>query len=54
MLAAPPTRVLVDPQSADVKTDLAGLATGGGIGVLESVAGVPPADIDLIAPDGDH
>ena len=52
VLAAPPTRVLVDPQSADVKTDLAGLATGGGIGVLESVAGIPPADIDLIAPAG--
>lgn len=52
VLAAPPTRVLVDPQSADVKTDLAGLATGGGIGVLESVAGVPPSDIDLIAPTG--
>ena len=52
VLAAPPTRVLVDPQSADVQTDLAGLATGGGIGVLESVAGVPPSDIDLIAPEG--
>ncbi len=52
VLAAPPTRVLVDPQSADVKTDLAGLATGGGIGVLESVTGIPPADIDLIAPTG--
>ncbi len=52
VLAAPPTRVLVDPQSADVKTDLAGLATGGGIGVLESVAGVPPSDVDLIAPAG--
>ena len=50
--SAPPTRVLVDPQSGDVQTDLAGLATGGGIGVLESVAGVPPADIDLIAPTG--
>ena len=32
--SAPPTRVLVDPQSASVQTDLAGLATGGGIGVL--------------------
>lgn len=52
VLAAPPTRVLVDPQSGDIKTDLAGLATGGGIGVLESVAGVPPSDIDLIAPAG--
>ncbi len=50
--SAPPTRVLVDPQSADVKTDLAGLATGGGIGVLASVAGVPPGNVDLIAPTG--
>jgi hypothetical protein len=50
--SAPPTRVLVDPQSGDVQTDLAGLATGGGIGVLETVTGVPPADIDLIAPNG--
>lgn len=52
VLAAPPTRVLIDPQSADVQTDLAGLATGGGIGVLESVTGVPPGDVDLIAPVG--
>jgi filamentous hemagglutinin family protein len=52
VLSAPPTRVLVDPQSGAVETDLAGLATGGGIGVLESVAGVPPADVDLIAPNG--
>ncbi len=36
---APPTRVILDPQSADVQTDLAGLATGGGIGVLATVAG---------------
>jgi len=50
--SAPPTRVLIDPQSGDVKTDLAGLATGGGIGVLESVAGVAPGDVDLIAPAG--
>ena len=50
--SAPPTRVLVDPQSADVKTDLAGLATGGGIGVLETVTGVPPGDVDLIAATG--
>ncbi|MFD0895618.1 filamentous hemagglutinin family protein [Luteolibacter ambystomatis] len=50
--SAPPTRVLIDPQSADVKTDLAGLATGGGIGVLTSVAGVKPGDVDLIAPVG--
>jgi hypothetical protein len=50
--SAPPTRVLVDPQSGNVETDLAGLATGGGIGVLASVAGVPVGDVDLIAPSG--
>lgn len=50
--SAPPTRVLIDPQSGDVKTDLAGLATGGGIGVLATVAGVKPGDVDLIAPTG--
>jgi filamentous hemagglutinin family protein len=50
--SAPPTRVILDPQSADVKTDLAGLATGGGIGVLATVKGVPPGDVDLIAPRG--
>ena len=52
MQTAPPTRVLIDPQSADVKTDLAGLATGGGIGVLATVGGVEPGDVDLIAPGG--
>ncbi len=50
--AAPPTRVIVDPQSAAVQTDLAGLATGGGIGVLATVEGVDPGDVDLIAPSG--
>jgi hypothetical protein len=50
--SAPPTRVLIDPQSADLKTDLAGLATGGGIGVLATVEGVKPGDVDLIAPNG--
>lgn len=50
--SAPPTRVLIDPQSGNVKADLAGLATGGGIGVLATVAGVPPGDVDLIAPTG--
>jgi hypothetical protein len=50
--SAPPTRVVIDPQSADVSTDLAGLATGGGIGVLATVAGVRPGDVDLIAPAG--
>ena len=52
MQSAPPTRVVIDPQSADVQTDLAGLATGGGIGVLATVAGVAPGDVDLIAPAG--
>jgi hypothetical protein len=50
--AAPPTRVLIDVTSASVKTDLAGLATGGGIGVLATVAGVTPGNVDLIAPQG--
>jgi filamentous hemagglutinin family protein len=50
--SAPPTRVIIDPQSADVKTDLAGLATGGGIGVLATVAGIAPGNVDLIAPGG--
>lgn len=50
--SAPPTRVLIDPQSGAVQTDLAGLATGGGIGVLATVQGVVPGDVDLIAPVG--
>ena len=50
--SAPPTRVVIDPQSAAVQTDLAGLATGGGIGVLATVEGVEPGDVDLIAPTG--
>jgi filamentous hemagglutinin family protein len=50
--SAPPTRVLIDPQSAALETDLAGLATGGGIGVLATVEGVKPGDVDLIAPEG--
>ncbi|MEI8293617.1 MAG: filamentous hemagglutinin family protein [bacterium] len=50
--SAPPTRVLIDPQSAALKVDLGGLATGGGIGVLASVEGVKPGNVDLIAPGG--
>ncbi|RYD23498.1 MAG: filamentous hemagglutinin N-terminal domain-containing protein [Verrucomicrobiaceae bacterium] len=49
---ASPTRVRIDPQSAAVQTDLSGLATGGGIGVLNTVKGVEPGDVDLIAPEG--
>ncbi len=50
--SAPPTRVLIDPQSGAVQNDLAGLATGGGIGALATVEGIPPANLDLIAPTG--
>ncbi|MFA7344636.1 MAG: filamentous hemagglutinin family protein [Terrimicrobiaceae bacterium] len=50
--SAPPTRVLLDPQSAALQADLAGLATGGGIGVLATVKNVAPGDVDLIAPVG--
>ena len=50
--STPPTRVLIDPQSGAVETDLAGLGTGGGIGVLAAVEGVPPGNVDLIAPTG--
>ncbi len=50
--SAPPTKVIVDPTSGDVQTDLAGLATGGGIGVLEAFAGAGASDVDLIAPAG--
>ncbi|MCE9610966.1 MAG: filamentous hemagglutinin family protein [Chthoniobacter sp.] len=52
VVTAPPTRVLIDTTSADVKTDLGGLATGGGIGVLASVEGVAAGDVDLVAQKG--
>ncbi|MDD5348928.1 MAG: filamentous hemagglutinin family protein [Chthoniobacteraceae bacterium] len=50
--SAPPMRVMIDPQSGDVKSDLAGLATGGGIGVLATVQNIPVGAVDLIAPSG--
>ena len=50
--SAPPTRVLIDPQSGAVETDLAGLATGGGIGVLATVKDAPVGNVDLIAVTG--
>jgi hypothetical protein len=52
VVSAPPTRVLIDSNTADVQTDLGGLATGGGIGVLASVEGVEPGTVNLIAPQG--
>ncbi len=52
VVTAPPTRVVIDITSADVQTDLGGLATGGGIGVLASVEGVKAGNVDLVAPKG--
>jgi filamentous hemagglutinin len=52
VVTAPPTRVVIDINSADVQTDLGGLATGGGIGVLAAVEGVQAGSVDLIAPEG--
>ena len=52
VVTAPPTRVVLDITSADVQTDLGGLATGGGIGVLAAVEGVAVGNVDLVAPKG--
>jgi hypothetical protein len=52
VVTAPPTRVLVDVTSANIQTDLGGLATGGGIGVLAAVEGVEAGNVALIAPQG--
>jgi filamentous hemagglutinin len=52
VVTAPPTRVIIDVNTATVQTDLGGLATGGGIGVLAAVESVPPGNVDLIAPNG--
>ena len=52
VVTAPPTRVIIDSTSAEVQTDLGGLATGGGIGVLASVEGVEPGNVVLLAPVG--
>jgi hypothetical protein len=52
VVTAPPTRVIIDINSASVQTDLGGLATGGGIGVLAAVEEVPLGNVDLVAPKG--
>jgi hypothetical protein len=52
VVTAPPTRVVIDVNSANVETDLGGLATGGGIGVLASVEGVKEGSVGLFAPKG--
>lgn len=50
--SAPPARYLVDPETGASILDLAGLATGGGIGVLQTVPGAPIGNVDLVAPNG--
>jgi filamentous hemagglutinin len=52
VVTAPPTRVLIDSTSADVQTDLGGLATGGGIGTLKLREDDEESDVTLIAPQG--
>ena len=52
VVTAPPTRVVFDTSSASVQTDLGGLATGGGIGVLAAVEGVKPGQVSIYAPRG--
>lgn len=47
--AEPAKRVLIDPQSSELKQDISGLATGGGMGVVGG-KGKAPGDVDL---DGD-
>ena len=50
--SAPPARYLIDPETGSSILDLAGLATGGGIGVLQTLKDVPAGNIYLIAPTG--
>jgi hypothetical protein len=52
VVTAPPTRVAIDTTSAEVLTDLGGLATGGGIGSLKLRDTDAPSDVVLIAPRG--
>jgi hypothetical protein len=52
VVTAPPTRVVIDSTSAEVLTDLGGLATGGGIGSLQLRETDAPSDVVLIAPRG--
>jgi hypothetical protein len=52
VVTAPPTRVVIDTTSAEVLTDLGGLATGGGIGSLQLRETDEPSDVVLIAPRG--
>ena len=51
-LVAPPQSFLVDATTGVIGLDPAAVSTGNGIATLPAVAGAPPSDIDLIAPDG--
>jgi hypothetical protein len=50
--AAPPPVITVDA-NGNVKTELQGTITGAGIGVLLTVPGLKPGNVDLIAPRGE-
>jgi hypothetical protein len=50
--AAPPPVIRTDSQG-NTFTDLQGTASGSGIGLLLTVAGILPGDVDLIAPKGE-
>jgi filamentous hemagglutinin len=52
LVSAPPARFLINPQTGASFLDPSGLATGGGIGTLQTIKGAPPGDVDLIAPVG--
>jgi len=52
VVTAPPTRVLIDSTSANVQTDLGGIATGGGIGTLKLSPDDEESDVTLVAPRG--
>ena len=52
LVSAPPARFLIDPVSGASTLDPSGLATGGGIGVLQTVKDALPGNVDLIAPVG--
>src|SRR5262249_2607874 len=47
LVSAPPARYLIDPQTGASVLDPAGLATGGGIGTLQTVKGAPAGNVDL-------
>lgn len=48
----PPPITRIDPQTGALTIELQGAASGSGIGALSGRPGVPPGDVDLIAPKG--